>query len=119
MRQAYVHEAVVVLGPDGDPAAPGGAITAELCGRWDHPPPCPFAPHHVDATPEDGTVRVRVLFATEPADEPRARAGIERALAAGHATGPDGSTFSWTLRACGPGDVRPDETAQAALLVAT
>jgi hypothetical protein len=119
MRQAYAHEAVVVLGPGSDRAAPGGAVTEELCGSWDHPPPCPFAPHHVDAVPEGDAVRVRVLFATDPADEPRARAGIERALAAGRTTGPDGRVFTWTLRSCGPAPVDPDETEHAARLVAT
>lgn len=119
MRQAYVHEAVVVLGPGGDPAAPGGAVTEELCGSWDHPPPCPFAPHHVDAVPDGDAVRVRVLFATDPADESRARAGITRAFASGRTTGPDGSVATWTVRACGPVGLRPDEAGHAARLAAT
>ena len=119
MREAYAHEAVVVLGPGGEPCAPGGAITVELCGYWDHPPPCPFAPHHTSVTREGDAVRVRVLFAAEPADEPRARAGIERALHAGWTTGPDGTDFTWTLRSSGPEPVRPEEAEHAARLIAS
>ena len=117
MRQAYAHDAVVVLDPGGDPGAPGGAITVALCGYWDHPPPCPLAPHHTAAMPEGDAVLVRVLFAADPADERRVRSLIDRALAGGTATGPDGTTTTWTLRTATPSDVRTDEAGQAARLV--
>lgn len=116
MRQAYAHDAVVVLDPGGDAGAPGGAITVALCGYWDHPPPCPLAPHHTAATREGEAVRVRVLFAADPADEPRVRASIDRALAGGTATGPDGTTTTWTLRSAAPSEVRTDEAGHAARL---
>jgi len=74
-RQAYAHEALLDLDPDGDDAAPGGAITVALCGNWTHDPPCPLAPHHTRAHRSGKEVTLRLLFATEPEEEPR-RGGV-------------------------------------------
>ena len=116
-RAAYAHDAVVTLDSGGDFRAPGGAITVALCGHWDHPPPCPLAPHHTDATPTDeDMVRLRVLFAAEPGDEPRVRALIEEALSSGRLTGPDGRVTRWLVKSSGAGDIRPDEADHAATL---
>jgi hypothetical protein len=53
-RRAYVYEAELELAPDADPRAPGGAVTAALCGQWEHDGPCRW-PHYseidTDATP--------------------------------------------------------------------
>ncbi len=118
-RSAFAHDAVLVLGPDGDTAAPGGAITVALCGHWDHRPPCPLTPHHTDAGRDaDDTVRLRVLFAVEPEREAEVRSLIGRALASGHQTGPDGRVTTWTLRSSAAGAVKPDEQAHADRLVA-
>lgn len=88
-RAAYAHDAVVILDRAGDTGAPGGAITVALCGHWDHEPLCPLAPHHTNAIPADGdTLRLRVLFAADPDDEPRLRSLIGQALSAGRLTGP-------------------------------
>jgi hypothetical protein len=115
---AYAHDAVVVL-YDVDPRAPGGRITAELCGNWDHNPPCPLWPHHVDATPgNDDTLRLRVLFAAEPADEEHVRQLIRLALGSGQQAGPDGHVTFWMLESEDAGSVRPDESDHAARLVA-
>ena len=119
-RAAYAHDAVVVLDPGGDSAALGGAITVALCGDWDHPPPCPLAPHHTDAIPEgDDTVRLRVLFATDPDREAQTRSLIGQALAAGRLTGPDGRVTTWTVQSSTAADVRSDEADHAARLVAS
>ena len=118
-RAAYAHDAVVILDSGGDSRAPGGAITVALCGHWDHQPPCPLAPHHTDATPAgDDVVRLRVLFAAEPDDEPRVRALIGEALLSGRLTGPDGRVTRWLVKSSGAGSVRPDEADHAATLVA-
>lgn len=109
-RSAFAHDAVVVLGLGGDPAAPGGAITVALCGHWEHEPPCPLAPHHTDAERgADDTVRLRVLFAVERGREDEVRSLIGRALASGQQAGPDGRVTTWTLRSSCAGAVRPDE----------
>ena len=119
-RAAYAHDAVVILDSGGDSRAPGGAITVALCGHWDHQPPCPLAPHHTDATPAgDDTVRLRVLFAAEPHDEPRVRALIGKALSSGRLTGPDGRVTRWMVKSSSAGSIRADEVDHAARLAAS
>jgi hypothetical protein len=117
MRQAYAHDAVLDPHPALDHRAPGGAVTLALCGSLDHPPPCPLAPHHTTVEAEGALLRVRVLFAVEADDEPRVRALVERALASGEWTYPDGVLSTWVLVASGPDDVRPTEREHADRLV--
>ena len=109
MRQAYAHDAILIVSPDGDTRAPGGAITVELCGRIDHEPPCPLAAHHTHAERAGDEVRLRVLFATEPDRSGDVRLGIDRALRAGTFVGPDGTTTTWRLRESRSGDITPAE----------
>jgi hypothetical protein len=104
--------------PGCSPDALGGAITVALCGHWDHTPPCPLAPHYVTALPDGETVAVRVLFATEPANEQRVRLLIGEALATGELTAPDGGLATWQLSSAAPGNVRPEEHDHAAGLIA-
>jgi hypothetical protein len=104
--------------PGGSPEALGGAITIALCGHWDHPPPCPLAPHYVASFPAGETVTLRVLFATDPANEQRVRSLIGEALATGQLTGPDGRVATWQLRSASPGRIRPDEEDHGAHLIA-
>jgi hypothetical protein len=116
-RATYAHDAVVLLDPGGDSRAPGGAITVALCGHWEHEPPCPLAPHHTEASRAgDGTVRLRVLFATS--DEEQVRSLIGQALSSGRLAGPDGQVTTWTVRSSGAGSVRADEAEHAARLAA-
>jgi len=81
MRLAYAHQAMITT--TGDDREPGAAITVALCGHWDHEPPCPLAPHHTAAAREGDTVRLRVLFVTEPHHVDEVRKRIDDALAAG------------------------------------
>jgi hypothetical protein len=106
VTQSYAHDAVLVMDPDADVRAPGGAITTALCGHWEHEPPCPLAPHYTHADRDGDRVRLHVLFATEPdrADEVRGR--IEAAL----------DDPRWQLVSAGPGVVAAEETAHAARL---
>jgi hypothetical protein len=64
------------------------------------------------------TVALRVLFATDPANEQRVRSLIGEALATGQLTGPDGRVATWQLRSASPGRIRPDEEDHAAHLIA-
>src|SRR5689334_10849599 len=109
MRKAYAHDAVVTMAADGDLRAPGGAITVALCGRIDHDPPCPVAPHHTAADRDGDEVRLRILFATEPSRAAEVRSGIEGALRTGTFDGPDGATTRWQLLESAPGTVSPAE----------
>jgi hypothetical protein len=109
MREAYAHDAVLTMSPDADIRAPGGAITVALCGRIDHDPPCPVAPHHTAAERDGDVVRLRILFATEPARAAEVRSGIEDALRAGAFDGPDGGTTTWQLWESAPATISPAE----------
>ncbi len=96
------------MGPDDDTAAPGAAITLALCGGGEHEPPCPLAPHHTAARRSEDAVHLRVLFATDPAQEDEVRRRITEALAA-----------RWPVRSSGAGTVATGEAAHAARLAAS
>ncbi len=116
MRAAFAHDAVLVMGPEADLRAPGGAVTTALCGHWEHVPPCPLAAHHTHAERIDGQVRVRILFATEPDREEQVRGLIDAALAAGAFAGPDGTASFWSVLTSGRSEITPEESAHAARL---
>jgi hypothetical protein len=116
-RQAYAHDAEVVLHPGGSPNALGGAITVALCGHWNHKPPCRLAPHYVAHSVDDETVTLRILFATEPANEQHVRALIGEALGTGALTGPDGGLTTWQVKSACASAVRPEEENHAAGLI--
>ena len=116
-RKAFARDAAVVMNSGDSPDALGGAITTALCGGWDHQPPCPLAPHYVSNVAEGGTVSLRVVFATEPANEQRVRGLIGAALATGQLTVPDGGIAHWELRSAAPGRLRADEADLAAALI--
>jgi hypothetical protein len=112
-REAFAHEALLVLDPDGDERAPGGAITLALCGSWSHEPPCPLAPHHTRADRTGAELFLRVLFAARPADEGRIRRLIHRALDTGWGDEPGGVRTTWRLVRSGESPLREDELAHA------
>lgn len=116
MRQAFAHDAVLSMGDEADEGAPGAAVTVALCGHWEHEPPCPLAPHHVRSERVDGDLQVRVLFATDPENEPEVRRRVEQALS-GQWPFPDGFTASWQLRHSRPSEVSPDESDHAERLI--
>ncbi len=115
MRQAYAHEAVLWIAADCDERALGAAVTVALCGHWEHEPPCPVAAHFVDATRDDCEVRLRILFAAEPDDEPEVRRRIDLALT-GQWELPDAFPARWELRGSAPARVRPAELEHASRL---
>lgn len=109
MRQVFAHDAVVAMEDGGDVGAPGAAITAAVCGHWDHEPPCPMAPHHTAAQRDGDVVRLRILFAAAPADESEVRRRIDDALASSGLQTPGGAVARWRLVSTEVGEVRPDE----------
>lgn len=115
MRKAFAHEALLRMRPDGDSRAPGAAITLELCGHWEHDPPCPLAPHHTHADRRDGEVELRILFAVEPEREDSVRQRIDRALARGDLPGVEDGT-TWQLILTRVGAVSPAEQDHASRL---
>ena len=119
MRQAFAHDAVLLMQPDADIRAPGAAVTVALCGHWEHEPPCPLAPHHTGTERVGAEVRVRVLFATEPDHEDTVRQRITAALTDGRLTAPDGVTTRWELCGSQAGRVSAEETEHAERLMRT
>jgi hypothetical protein len=102
---------------DADLRAPGGAVTAALCGHWDHQPPCPVAPHHSRADRVGGVVHVRVLFVADRGVETAIRQSIDSALASGHLQGPDGVVTKWQLRSSRRSELQTDEIDHADRLI--
>jgi len=92
---SFVQCADVVLAGDGNPAAPGGAVTMVLCGRWDHEGECCW-PHQTLVAREENRGEVRVVFSADDREETRVRGLIDAALAVGASTGPDGRVSHWT-----------------------
>lgn len=109
MRAVFAHDAVLAMEASQDLRAPGGAITLALCGSWQHAPPCPLAPHHTSAERDGDVVRLRVLFASEPGDEPEVRRRIADVLAGGQVVTPDGDRTRWSVTSEASGEVRPEE----------
>ena len=107
MRQAYAHDALLVMAAGADDRAPGGAITTALCGHWEHEPPCPLAPHHTGSAREGDRLRLRILFATEPHRVDEVRGHIDAALAAG----------DWQLVSSGCAAIVPGERDHARRLL--
>jgi hypothetical protein len=105
MRESYAHEVEVFWVGTEDERAPGGEITAELCGALEHEPPCPVAPHHTVVVRRSMALEVRVLFACEPEDEQTVRQRIDTALAR-----------EWQVLATRTRAVRDDESEHAARL---
>lgn len=119
MRTVFAHDALLDPDPALDHRAPGGAVTLALCGSLDHEPPCPLAPHHTMVDVEGARLRVRVLFAVDPAEETHVRALVVSALAGGEWTYPDGVVSHWTVVSSGADEVRQTEREHADRLVAS
>jgi len=119
MREAFAHEATLVMNPLADVRAPGAAITVALCGHWEHDAPCPLSPHHSRADRVGDDVIIRILFAVEPELEDVVRQSIDRALAGGHLTGPDGGTTRWKMHISQPSVIQHDETEHAQRLISS
>ena len=79
MRQAYVHEADLILHEGIDPATVGAVVTTALCGSWNHEGPCRW-PHNNDVDVGAAPARFRTVFVAEPADEAEIRTRIDTAL---------------------------------------
>ena len=62
-------------------------------------------------------MRLRVLFAAEPAAEHEVRRRIDAALSGASLTLPDGATTRWQLHTTRPGVLRDDEAGHAERLI--
>jgi hypothetical protein len=114
MLATFAHDAVLSMNDNSDTSAPGAAITLALCESWTHESPCPLAAHHNDAVRGVGAeVRLRILFATEPASEEDVPQRISAALTRGRLTAPDSLTSTWQLRTSSRSEVADEERRHA------
>ena len=118
MRSAVVHEARLRLGDGADAAALGGAVTVEMCGRWDHEGQCRW-PHRTRVREDAGEHVLRVVVVADDDEQDAVRQRIEAALGRGEQTGPDGRTTTWTVVSCRPDDPHGSEVRLAERLSST
>ncbi len=109
MREAYVHDASIVMRLGEDEQAPGAAVTEALCGSVDHEPPCPLAPHQTVWRRDGEQVHLRIVFVAETGVSREVRRRIDEALRAGSMWSPDGVRARWQLKASAEGSPSPDE----------
>jgi hypothetical protein len=76
---AHVVEAELELTEGVDPAAVGAAVTAELCGEWQHHGPC-WWPHNNAIDEERAPACFRTLFVADESEVRAVRHRIEAAL---------------------------------------
>ncbi|MEO8329734.1 MAG: hypothetical protein ABI586_07020 [Candidatus Nanopelagicales bacterium] len=117
MRQAFAHQAEVTMRPDADVNAVGAAITMELCGHWEHDPPCPVAPLYTSADRQGDVVQIRTLFASDAEMEQQVRSRIDTALAAGSLPAQEPSQDTWQLHGSHADALTPAEMDHAARLL--
>ena len=82
--RAYVVDAELVLSDGLDAGAVGAAVTAELCGHWEHEGPCRW-PHNSAIDEAHVPARFRTLFVADEEEVAEVRERIERALCGGSA----------------------------------
>jgi hypothetical protein len=78
-REAFVYEAELVLDEGADSRAPGGAITVELCGSWEHEGGCRW-PHNTAIETDGENARLRTIFIAPRHEETIVRERIDQAL---------------------------------------
>jgi len=113
VREEFAVEALVDLAPDTDVAAIGGAVTLALCGAFEHPGPCPLAPHRTSTEPGEHGVLARVVGVCDPGRRATVVAAVIAALQAGSVVDPAGVRRRWDLRSCRVTELRDEERALA------
>jgi len=94
----HAHEAVLELETEADAAAPGAAVTVELCGHWQHEETCRW-PHRTEVVSQVGRVlSVRILYVAPPSELEEVRSRVVASLNRGELTGPDGDVHRWRVR---------------------
>ena len=97
-EHVMVIETMLEVGDLLDHRAPGGAVTAAICGNWDHAGPCRW-PHNNSLDISSTPVILRTVVVVEPEALDEVRATIEGALAADP---------QWTVVSCQPVQPSPD-----------
>jgi hypothetical protein len=108
-RSPFVHEVLLDLAEGTDLAAPGAAVTVELCGHWEHDGGCRW-PHNNETRSEGESATFRTIFVAPLAEEREVRERIELALR---------SATGWSVTASGARALRENEWVVAARLAKT
>jgi hypothetical protein len=82
MTRAFVVAAALALEDGADPRSVGAAVTAELCGHWDHPGPCRW-PHNNEIEAGRQPAEFRTLYVADEHEADAVRTRIEDALRGG------------------------------------
>ena len=78
-REAIVVEAELQLSPGTDSRAPGGEVTRQLCGHWEHTGSCRW-PHNSQIDTDKIPARFRTIVALPNEDRAEVVHRIEGAL---------------------------------------
>jgi len=78
-RNAVAVDAALELQAGTDPRAPGGAVTVELCGHWEHDGPCRW-PHTSRIDTDSTPARLRTVVVVSDEDRADVLRRIEVAL---------------------------------------
>ena len=114
-RTTYVHLATIELEEGSNVDAIGAAVTVELCGHWDHEPPCRW-PHNNEAfAREDGRIGFRTVFVAEPGQVREVRSRIDRGLRRGKLASAHGNAI-WRTVATGSREPNDEERSLGARL---
>lgn len=97
-QSPYVEQATLKVPRGTDARSIGAAVTVELCGHWEHKPPCTW-PHHTEIISDNPTeVTVRILYCARPDEQQTIRQRIKDSL-----------QTKWELVACEPGSLTEAE----------
>ena len=77
--EAIAVDVQLELRPETDARAPGGEVTRELCGAWDHEGPCRW-PHFSEIDAETAPARLRTIVAVSADERDVVVRRIEKAL---------------------------------------
>ena len=78
-RDAIAVDIDLVLRAGTDSAAPGAAVTRDLCGHWQHDGPCRW-PHNSQIDTNANPARLRTVVVVDDEDRHDVLRRIERAL---------------------------------------
>jgi hypothetical protein len=97
-KYSYSHqvEYLIQFAQGADERSPGGAITVELCGHWDHEGPCRW-PHYTNIATCGDKHQVIIDFDASEDDFAVVKERIELALQKGQLIGPDGRLSVWEI----------------------
>jgi hypothetical protein len=78
-RETIAIDVELELGPGTDSRAPGGKVTRELCGHWEHEGPCRW-PHNSRIDRDVKPTRLRTIVVISDIDRDDVLRRIEGAL---------------------------------------